>query len=78
MLHKVDGSHDPRDPDAAILTIRRAAAQGIVTTGLLYVDEDQRDLHDVLETTERPLNSLPMAELCPGSKRLEEINRRLR
>src|SRR5262249_33663680 len=75
MLHKIDGSHDPRDADAALVMIRKSAAQGIVATGLLYIDEEQRDLHDALETTARPLNSLPMSELCPGSKRLEDINR---
>jgi 2-oxoglutarate ferredoxin oxidoreductase subunit beta len=78
VLHKLDGSHDPRNANAALSLIRRSAAEGIVATGLLYVDQEQRDLHDVLETTERPLNALSMAELCPGSKRLEEINRRLR
>jgi 2-oxoglutarate ferredoxin oxidoreductase subunit beta len=48
-----------------------------VTTGLLYIDQTQRDMHDVLATDARPLNVLPMAELCPGSKALEAINARL-
>ena len=78
MLYKVDGGHDPRDSDAAIHTIRTNAAKGTVVTGLLYVNEDQQDLHDVLGTDERPLNALPMSELCPGSKALEGINARLR
>jgi 2-oxoglutarate ferredoxin oxidoreductase subunit beta len=78
MLYKVDGGHDPRDSNAAIHTIRTNAAKGTVVTGLLYVNEDQQDLHDVLGTDERPLNALPMSELCPGSKALEGINARLR
>jgi len=49
-----------------------------VATGLLYIDESQQDMHDILATDARPLNSLPMAELCPGSKALEAINARLR
>ncbi len=40
--------------------------------------ETQRDMHDILATDTRPLNALPMAELCPGSKALEAINARLR
>ena len=36
MLHKLDG-HDPRDSDAAIITIRTNAAKGEVATGLLYL-----------------------------------------
>ena len=35
-------------------------------------------MHDILATDARPLNALPMAELCPGSKALEAINARLR
>ena len=49
-----------------------------VRNGLLYVNEDQQDLHDVLGTDERPLNGIAMSELCPGSKALEGINARLR
>jgi len=77
MLHKLDG-HDPRDSDAAIITIRTNAAKGEVATGLLYINESQQDMHDILATDARPLNALPMAELCPGSKALEAINARLR
>ena len=77
MLHKLDG-HDPRDSDAAIMAIRTNAAKGEVATGLLYINESQQDMHDILATDARPLNALPMAELCPGSKALDAINARLR
>jgi 2-oxoglutarate ferredoxin oxidoreductase subunit beta len=78
MLHKLDQQHDPRDADAAIMAIRSNAAKGKVATGLLYVNESQQDMHDILATDPRPLNTLPMGELCPGSKALEAINARLR
>jgi 2-oxoglutarate/2-oxoacid ferredoxin oxidoreductase subunit beta len=77
ILHKLDQSHDPRDADAAIMTIRQRAAAGEVATGLLYINEAQADMHQVLGTEERPLNEVPMTELCPGSKALEAINARL-
>jgi len=77
-LYKLDGAHDPRDSDAAIQMIRKSAARGEVATGLLYVNEHQADLHDVLGTDDRALNALPMTELCPGSKALSGINARLR
>jgi len=44
----------------------------------LYVDETQRDMHDVLATARRPLNAVPAAELCPGYAALQAINARLR
>ncbi len=78
LLNKLDGGHDFRDPDEAILTIRRNASQGQVATGLLYVNEAGDDLHDALATTDRPLNEIPVAELCPGSKALEGVNARFR
>ena len=77
MLHKLDGGHDPRDANAAIMAIRTNDAKGRIATGLLYVNEQQEDLHDVLATGSRPLNELPMSDLCPGSKALESINARL-
>jgi len=78
VLHKLDGMHDPRDPDAAIAAIRGRAKTGEIATGLLYINEDQQDLHDVMQSDARPFNRLPMKELCPGSKALEAINARMR
>jgi 2-oxoglutarate ferredoxin oxidoreductase subunit beta len=77
VLHKLHG-HDPSDADAAIMEIRGNASKGEVATGLLYINEAQEDLHDVLATDPRPLNAVPMSELCPGSKMLDGINARLR
>jgi 2-oxoglutarate ferredoxin oxidoreductase subunit beta len=77
LLNKLGAQHDPRDADAALMTIRGNAARGAVTTGLLYINSTQRDMHDVLATDARPLNAVPMSELCPGSKALEAINARL-
>ena len=48
------------------MAIRTNAAKGEVATGLLYINESQQDMHDILATDARPLNALPMAELCPG------------
>jgi 2-oxoglutarate/2-oxoacid ferredoxin oxidoreductase subunit beta len=75
-LYKIDGGHDPRDSDAAIATIRKTAAKGTVATGLLYIDEAQQDLHDLLESDPRPLNAVPFKELCPGSAALAGVNAR--
>lgn len=77
-LHKLNESHDVQDADAAINAIRQQSKHGAVATGLLYVRPDEQDLHDVLGTTERPLNAIPAADLCPGSQALDAINARLR
>ncbi len=77
-LYKVDGGHDATSADAAINMIRTNANGGKIATGLLYVNAKQQDLHDVLETDARPLNAIPVPELCPGSKALAGINAKLR
>jgi 2-oxoglutarate ferredoxin oxidoreductase subunit beta len=78
VLNKLDGGHDFRDPDEAIMTIRRSASKGEVATGLLYVNEAATDLHDALDTPDRPLNEIPVKELCPGARALEGVNARFR
>ena len=78
MLHKLDDSHDARDPDDAIAMIRKKARKGEVATGLLYLNPDEVDLHEALGSTKRALNEIPCAELCPGSKALDGINARFR
>jgi 2-oxoglutarate ferredoxin oxidoreductase subunit beta len=77
-LHKMEADYDPCDADTAIMTMRKRHAQGEVVTGLLYIDEDAQDLHDLINTSKRPLNSVPASELCPGSAKLAEINEGLK
>ena len=75
-----DESLDPFDRRSAInaLEDQRATSDSILT-GLIYMDKDSRDLHDVLETSQRPLNtSWQEGDLCPGNKMLENINASLR
>ena len=78
VLHKLDHAHDPLSADDAIMAIRRHASEGQVATGLLYVREQQQDMHTILNTDDRPLNDIPMAELCPGADALKSINNSLR
>jgi 2-oxoglutarate ferredoxin oxidoreductase subunit beta len=54
--------------------VQNAKAKSEILTGLLYLKPDSEELHDILETSEIPLNKLTKAELCPGSKVLEGIN----
>ena len=65
--------YDPTDRDAAYGYLRERQRAGEVPTGLLYMDPEPKDMHDVLGTVERPLWSLPFDELCPGSGALDEL-----
>ena len=53
-------------------------AAGEIVTGLIYLDPDPEDLHDLLDTVATPLNQLGDAELCPGAEALERFNASLR
>ncbi len=77
-LHKLEPGYDPTNADQAINTIRLRLNAGEITTGLLYFDGREQDLHETLGTSERPLNNLPLGELCPGSEALAPINDRFR
>jgi 2-oxoglutarate/2-oxoacid ferredoxin oxidoreductase subunit beta len=79
--------HPPaQTPEAPDITDRRQAidnledhkAKGVVLTGVLYINPESTDTHEILHTTTRPLNSLTKNDLCPGSSALEAINARYR
>jgi 2-oxoglutarate ferredoxin oxidoreductase subunit beta len=77
-LHKLAKDWDPMNRLSAINAIHNATQKGEILTGLLYIDEDSSDLHNVLATTEKPLNSLGKKTLCPGSEALAKLNASLR
>ena len=77
-LHKLQKDWDPLDRMSSILALDRARRTGEVLTGLLYVHPDGSDLHQTINTTDRPLNMLSRSELCPGSGALEKLNESLR
>jgi 2-oxoglutarate ferredoxin oxidoreductase subunit beta len=77
-LHKLAKDWDPFERNSAMNAIHRAKQKGEILTGLLYMDESSNDLHDLLKTTDAPLNSLPKDALCPGSETLAKLNASLR
>ncbi|MFT4520462.1 MAG: 2-oxoglutarate ferredoxin oxidoreductase subunit beta [Halioglobus sp.] len=77
-LYKTTDGLDPLDRRSALIAMEDHRQAGDILTGLIYMDEDSRDLHDVLETSQRPLNQLDESDLCPGNKMLENINASLR
>lgn len=78
LLHKLAPDWDPRDKFATIRRLYESREKGEILTGLLYLEQDARDLHDLLGTVERPLNTLTEEELCPGNEVLKGINAGLR
>ena len=77
-LHKLHADYDPTDRVAAMAYMQAHAARGELVTGLLYLEGEADDLHAAQHTSARPLNSLDVADLCPGAAVLERINAALR
>lgn len=73
-LHKLAEGWDPTDRKSAVERLQTSRSKGEILTGLLYVDTQSKDLHDLIETVPQPLNTLTQEELCPGIEVLERIN----
>jgi len=77
-LRKLNSDYDSSDRIAAMNYIQERQARGEVVTGLLYVDPKAGDLHEHLNTSRQPFNSLGAEQLCPGTAVLERLNSSLR
>lgn len=77
-FHKDANYYDRLDRWAALSEIEKYKQRGEILTGLLYVEPDASDTHQLLNTNNKPLNSLSEQELCPGSQALNIINNSLR
>lgn len=73
-LQKLADGWGPRDRQAAMRRLQAAKTEGEILTGLLYIDPNSKDLHEVIKSDLRPLNSLKEEDLCPGSSILDLIN----
>jgi 2-oxoglutarate ferredoxin oxidoreductase subunit beta len=73
-LSKLAPHWNPQDRNSAVNRLQVSKDLGEVLTGLLYIDPQSRDLHDLQDTVRTPLNQLGEVELCPGSESLAKIN----
>ncbi|HVA35118.1 MAG TPA: 2-oxoacid:ferredoxin oxidoreductase subunit beta [Stellaceae bacterium] len=77
-LRKIHADYDPHDRISAMTYLQERQAAGEIVTGLLFVDPEAHDLHDHVETVDKPLNELSEAELIPGNEALQKLNASLR
>jgi 2-oxoglutarate ferredoxin oxidoreductase subunit beta len=77
-LHKLEAEHDIHSRRSALKLMKDYAAEDKVLTGVLFIDENTQELHEIMNTTKTPLRNLTEKELCPGSEALEKINDRYR
>ncbi len=78
LLSKLNPDWDPTNRRKAHERLQASRETGEVLTGLVYIDPSSQDLHQVLQTAKRPLNTLKQEDLCPGQAALNKINAGLR
>jgi len=77
-LSKLSNDYDPTSRVSAVKTLLSHKSEGKLLTGLIYVDPDSENFHEILNVPKTPLNSLTQNDLCPGSNTLAGINEGLR
>ena len=73
VLRKVDKRYDPTSRASSFKYLRDHFNAGEITTGLLYIDESRREMHDLMGNVETPLAHLPLDTLHPGGEELKKI-----
>ena len=77
-LKKLAKDWDPTDRYSAINRIQTSKRGGHILTGLLYINPASKDLHQIMDTVETPLNKLNEQDLYPGDGVLDGINEGMR
>ena len=78
VLRKLDRSYDPTSRADAFKYLRDRFNAGEITTGLLYVNEERAEMHELMGNVDTPLSQLPYEGLHPGNAELKKIQRRYR
>jgi 2-oxoglutarate ferredoxin oxidoreductase subunit beta len=77
-LRATSADYDPTNRESAYAHVRACQSRHEIATGLLFVDENGKDMHDHLATVPTPLVDLPYEVLCPGKAALEKLMERYR
>ena len=78
VFRKVDADYDPTSRAAAFSFLRDSVNAGEIITGVLYIDEESGDMHDLSGSVDTPLSKIPFEELNPGSDTLDKLMERYR
>jgi 2-oxoglutarate ferredoxin oxidoreductase subunit beta len=77
-LKKVDGEYDPSSRSAALAYLEKQRTLGQVVTGLLFIDGDLPEMHQISHTAKQPLKDFKFENLCPGNDALARLQKRMR
>jgi 2-oxoglutarate/2-oxoacid ferredoxin oxidoreductase subunit beta len=69
----VPPDYDPTNREKVQSYLQEHHGNGEVVTGLLYVDESVADVHEMNQTPDVALTSIPYEKLCPGAAALDQL-----
>ena len=78
VFRRVNRDYDPTSRAAAFSFLRDSINAGEIMTGLLYIDEETGDMHDLSGSVAQPLSQIPYQELNPGKDKLAKLMDRYR
>ena len=78
VLRKVNREYDPTSRASAFKYLRDRFNAGEITTGLLYVNEERREMHELMGNVDIPLAYVPYEDLQPGNEELHQLQKRYR
>jgi 2-oxoglutarate ferredoxin oxidoreductase subunit beta len=77
-LNKLTKDWDPTNRSSAMNAMLNAKENNEFLTGLIYINPESLETHELIQTSKTPLNQLSQSTLCPGNMALAEINADLR
>lgn len=72
-LHKLNKDWDPTNKISIMAALTSAKQDNKFLTGLLYINNESEPLHDLIGTTDTPLNQLTENDLIPSVEVLSKI-----
>jgi len=75
---KIPEGYDPSDRDAVVAYVSQHQSEGVIPTGLLFLDPSGSDMHAANKTVATPLAAVPYEQLCPGATALEALQKSYR
>ncbi|MBI3209586.1 MAG: 2-oxoacid:ferredoxin oxidoreductase subunit beta [Candidatus Solibacter usitatus] len=77
-LRKLNRDYDPTNKMQAITALHDAETKGEVLTGILYTEQGRETVHDMLNTVDEALGTLPQSRTQPGPEALAAMMEELR
>jgi 2-oxoglutarate ferredoxin oxidoreductase subunit beta len=74
LLKKLGKNYDPTNRNEAMRMIEEAVSENCLVTGLIYVNPEIKNLIELCNLVETPLNRYPSSQLRPSKESLKDIN----